>query len=452
MAIWLSAGLAVAVATAVDRFGGMTPWVAEAAGQFRLREAAGRWWFIAPDGRGMVLLGLNHLNELKIPADFARTELARRFGPDWPRVFAEVEDQCRAWGFNSAGFQAPPEIRATMPYILSTKFIDASFWLEKLDYVDVFSPEFAALAETKARAAAAEMKANPMCVAWTWSDCLCWDLRLTRQSHGTDFVSFFRELSPAAAGRVRYLAFLRARHPSIAQLNAAYGTAFASFAEVARADWSTLERERPSVQADDREFLRLIARHYFQTISVPFRREHPDGLLVGDRFHLRDHPDEVLKEASRFFDLIAIQPGDHYQASVVPLSCPDETKFDGKEFDRLHRLTGKPMAIADHQCGFFDDQTPKTGGWHQYATVEEAADSYARFLRDAFSRAYVVGYFRCQYLTSYKDHTRRFKQGLVRPDGTPYQDFVRRMERIHREILGELAAGRVAPSHERLSP
>lgn len=454
IAIWLFLGTGfVGPASAdIDRFGGMTSWVTVTTGRFRLEEKSGRVWLITPEGRGMVLLGLNHLNELKHPADYSRTQFARRFGTDWSRVFAEVEKQCRGWGFNSAGFQAPPEIRQTMPYILSTKFADASFWLEKLNYVDVFSPEFAARAEAAARAASAEMKANPMCVAWSWNDSLCWDLRLTRKSHGTDFVSFFRHLPADSPGRGRYHAFLRDRYRGIAMLNSTYGTAFASFQEVAQADWSTLDRERPGVLADDREFLRLIARHYYQTISAPFRREHPTGLLMGDRFHLRDHPDEVLEEAARFIDLLGIQPGDHYQASVVPLSRPDETWFDVKEFDRLHRLTGKPIIIVDHQCGFFDDQTPKTGGWHQYATAEEAADSYDQFLRDAFARPYLAGYFRCQYLTAYKDHTRRFKQGLLRPDGTPYQAFVTRLERTHREILSELAAGHVAPSPGRVSP
>ena len=111
----------------VDRFGGGTSWTSSATGAFRLQDTHGRWWLITPEGRGMIALGLNHISELKQPADYARTVFAQRYGMDWPRVFAEVEKQCREWGFNSAGFQAPPEMRATMPYILGTKFADASF-------------------------------------------------------------------------------------------------------------------------------------------------------------------------------------------------------------------------------------------------------------------------------------------------------------------------------------
>lgn len=431
-----------ALGAQTDRFGGSTALPAKSTGIFRTERTNDRWWLVTPAGHRMIALGINHLSELKNPADYRRTHFASRLGNDWPRVFAEVEQQCRGWGFNCAGFQTPAELCATMPYVLSTKFADASFWLESLTYVDVFSPAFAAAAEAKAKAAAAEMKANPMCLAWTWTDSLCWDLKLTRKSHGTDFVSFMRSLPAGAPGRERYTAFLRARHRELSHLNAGYGTTFVSFDELARADWSRFDRERPAVFADDREFLRLIARHYYETVSTPFRREHPTGLLIGDRFHSRDYPDEVLAEAARFIDVLGIQPGDHYQPSVVPLSRPDETRFDTAEFDRLHRLTGKPIVIADHQCGFFDDQTPKTGGWYQYPSAAEAAASYERFLRDALARPYVIGYFRCQYLTAYRDHVRRFKQGLLRPDGAPYEDFVTRLAGSNRAVMQEIISGR----------
>ncbi len=422
----------------LDRFGGDRARPTRATGYFRLEESGARWWLVTPEGHGMIALGVNHLSEMKNAAAFAPTVFARRFGRDWPRVFAEVERQCRGWGFNSAGFEAPKEMRATMPYILSTPFMAASFWQDPLAYVDVFTDEFSAVAKTKAEEAAAEMKANPMAIAWCWTDSTSWDLKFTRRTRGTDYVSFMRELPAAAPGRRRYTAFLRERHgDDPARLNAAYGTAFSSFEEVGGA---TLDREHAAVFADDREFLRLIARRYYEAIATPFRRAHPGGLLVGDRFHFRDHPDEVLEEAAKFIDVLALQPGDHFFPPLEKLTRPDETWFDAAGFDRLHRLTGKPVIIADHQCGFFDQQTPKTGGWFQYATVEEAAASHDRFVRDAFARPYVVGYFRCQYLTIYKEHIKRHKQGLLRPDGTPFEDYVRAVAATNRAVVDEVRA------------
>lgn len=421
-----------------DRFGAFAMPTTAATGHFRVEKIRDRWWLVTPEGHGMIVLGVNHLTEIKTAAAYPRTIFAQRFGKDWQRVFTEVERQCRAWGFNSAGFHTPEELRCTMPYIISTSFASASFWHDPLAYVDVFTPEFAALAGTKAIAAAAEMKANPMAIAWTWTDSTSWDIKLTRQTRGTDYVSFMRDLPPDAPGRQRYTAFLRERHGGdLARLNAAYGSAFPSFEVVGGPE---LNHDREAVFADDREFLRLIARHYYRTISTVFRREHPTGLLMGDRFHLRDHPDEVLEEAAKFIDVLGIQPGDHFYPPLAKLTRPDETWFDAAEFDRLHKLTGMPIVIADHQCGFFDQQTPKTGGWFQYATVEEAAASYDRFLRDAFARPYIIGYFRCQYLTIYKEQQlKRYKQGLLRPDGTPFEDYVAAVKKTNREIMRQIA-------------
>lgn|GEM_PF-318050 len=421
-----------------DRFGGGLGPIRQATGNFRVEEFSGRWWLVTPEGHGMILLGVNHLSEMKNPKVFGPTVLGQRFGQDWPRVFAEVERQCREWGFNSAGFEAPNELRAAMPYIISTPFMAASFWQESLAYVDVFTDAFAAGAEARAVAVAAEMKANPMALAWCWTDSTSWDIEFTRRTRGTDYVSFIRELPADAPGRQRYTAFLRERYGGdLTRLNAAYGAAFPSFEAVGGV---ALDRDCAAVFADDREFLRLIARRYYEAIATPFRREHPTGLLVGDRFHFRDHPDEVLEEAAKFIDVLAIQPGDHFFPPLAKLTRPDETWFDAAEFDRLHRLTGKPVIIADHQCGFFDPQTPKTGGWFQYATVEEATASYDRFVRDAFARPYVIGYFRCQYLTIYKDHIKRYKQGLLRPDGTPFEECVRGIATTNRAVWRELHA------------
>lgn len=424
---------ASSAAPPTDRFGGNLALVTQSTGHFRVEQAKGRWWLVTPEGHGMVAMGVNHLSEMKNAAILSRTVFARRFGQDWARVFAEVEQQCRAWGFNCAGFQTPVEMRATMPYVISTSFMSASFWQNPLAYVDVFTPAFAAEAEAKAMAAAAEMKSNPMAIAWTWTDSTSWDLKFTRATRGTDYVSFMRDLPADSPGRQRYTAFLRERHgDNLAKLNTAYGAAFPPFEAVGG---TRLDRDRETVFADDREFLRLIARHYFAGIALPFRREHPTGLIMGDRFHLRDHPDEVLQEAARFIDVLGIQPGDHFFAPLEKLTRPDETWFDAAEFDRLHKLTGKPIIIADHQCGFFDQHTPKTGGWFQYATADEAAASYDRFLRDAFAQPYIIGYFRCQYLTIYKEQLKRYKQGLLRPDGTPFEDYVERLQETNRQIL-----------------
>jgi hypothetical protein len=393
------------VAADRDPFGGFKTVKAAATGRFRVERVGGRWWFITPEGHGFVALAVNHVGELKIAAHYQRTVFSKRFGQDWSQVFEEVTRLYQSWGFNCGGFAPPEEMRDLLPFAVSAGFVPAAFYQEPFSYVDVFDPAFARTADERARAAATSVQGRAGFMGYAWNDCVCWDLDQARRSHGSDWVSWIRALPASAPGRQRYAAFLR---------------------------------ENPAAGEDDRAFLRLIARQYFRVVGEAFRRHDPHGLILGERFKLRDHPDEVLEEARPYTDVLAIQPGDHWHPSPLKLHRPDETWFDGEAFDRLHKLTGKPIIICDHQCGFFDPATPQTGTWFQYASAEEAAASYDRFLRDAFAKPYIIGYFRCQLLSRWMPKVRQYKQGLLRPDGTPFQEYVPRITRTNQAVLKAL--------------
>lgn len=407
------------------------------AGHFRVEKIRDRWWFITPEGKGIIMLGVNHIGALRIPSVFDKTIFAKKYGKDWPSVYADIAEQLSSWGFNNLGYDQPEEMHMLMPYLPIKTFLpSASFYHPKLIYVDVFSPAFSTDADIKARATAEEMNNNPLAIAWTWDDCICWDLNLTRKSHNTDWVSWIRGLPSNSTGRQRYTDFLKKCHSGdIGRLNTAYGTEFTSFDELTRADWSRLDLKRSAVFADDREFLRLIAREYFSTISKAFRKYCQNGLLMGPRFHFRDHPDEVLEEAARYIDVLGIQNGDQWQPALTKLKQADETWFDSIEYDRLYKLTGKPIVIVDHQCGFYDSEMPKTGPWHQYANAEEAAVYYDRFLHEVFARPYIIGYMRCQLISVWNEDIKRFKQGLLRPDGTPFEDYIMRITKTNGNLI-----------------
>ena len=146
-----------------------------------------------------------------------------------------------------------------------------------------------------------------------------------------------------------------------------------------------------------------------------------------------------MREAAPWIDVLAIQLGDHHHPVPLPLKRPDETWFDAGEFDRLHQLTGKPILICDHQCGFFDPETPQTGFWHQYPSAAEAADSYDKLLRAAFAKPYIVGYFRCQLISAWVEKARHYKQGILKPNGEPFDDYAGRIAKVNRDIIAELS-------------
>ncbi|MCK5173710.1 MAG: hypothetical protein KAR47_09985, partial [Planctomycetes bacterium] len=136
------------------------------------------------------------------------------------------------------------------------------------------------------------------------------------------------------------------------------------------------------------------------------RRLHPGALIFGERYLKGDLPAEVLEEALPYIDVLAIQLGGD--------------KFEGEFFDELHEKTGLPILICDHQCSFATDDYPKTM-WKQLESEDAVGEAYARYLRDAVKKPYIIGYHRCQYIDRFAKHPGVLKQGILRQDGSPYE-------------------------------
>jgi len=374
---------------------------------FTVAEDDSRWQIIAPSGKAVFLIGMNHLNDGS-PADVGR------------RAYLDVADQrLRDWGLNNLGYGAPAELRGQMPFLLETRFTTGSQFDEagKFRYVDVFDAAFQTEVRRKVREVCAASRDHPNLIGYYWTDTPRWDITLARRLRGDDWVSTLRRLPSTAAGKRAYVDFLRERYDNDpARFTRAYGHAIASFDDLLLYDFREFDRDTPAGQADDRAFLGRIAAELYRVTGEAYRAHAPGRLIFGERYKLRDHPDEVLREAAKWIDVLSIQPG----PSVGPRPGPgtDESEFDRAEFDRLHQLTGKPILICDHRLSYRRPEFPVTL-WHQFATEQEAFDATRRFTLAAAARPYVIGYQHCQYRDSFSpERGNMLKPGLVRADGT----------------------------------
>lgn len=188
---------------------------------------------------------------------------------------------------------------------------------------------------------------------------------------------------------------------------------------------SLLKFSYPVVHRDDYEFLRLIAREYYRVAGEAMEREDRRHLVFGDRYMLGDLPIEVLEEALPWIDIVAVQPF--------------QVRFEREAFDRVYRLSRKPILICDHASNFPTDSFPSTL-WPQCATESDTARAYGDYLAEAFERPYIVGYHRCQYIDRAMPDTGALKQGLIREDEPPYETFVDSVDRTNKRIIKRLTA------------
>jgi len=398
--------------------------VGEATGAFHVEKLKGRFWLVTPEGHGFISLGVVHVSAI---AEKSKVDVFReKYGGDWGKVSEKAVADLRSWGFNTAGYHCPLPMRELIPFMADSFLVKNSNFLpdSSFEYADVFDPVFQEAARERIRKMCGGARNNPNLVGYYWTDTPQWDLRRARKTRGTDWVSAIRAMSKSGPGKLRYVEFLQERYtdtPSL--LLSTYGIAGDSFDALINHDFGEVDPGDPAILADDNEFLRLIAREHYRVIGEETRRCDSRHLVFGERYLMGDLPEQVVREALPYVDVISVQPSG--------------SEFDGDFFDRLHELTGKPIMICDHQSSFPTEEYPRTM-WKQLENEEASGKAYARFLDDAFSKPYIVGYHRCQYIDRFVPYVGVLKQGLLREDETPYETLVEYTRNANLEQLRRL--------------
>lgn len=385
-----------------DVYGGARAIKGTATGWFHLEQLRGRWFFVTPDGHAYIPIGVNHLatylglgNNRPQPGE--RDFVRERHEGDLRRAAERVEASLRAWGFNFAGYDCPPQFRQTLPFAVGFQQTATSGVIVhgKPRYVDVFASEFAADLDRRVAAICSPLKQNRHLLGYYLVDLPLWGdrpyLENLERAHGESWLSFFRRLPPDSPGGLAYAQALR---------------------------------DMPDRAAAEMAFLSGIAEQSYRLTAEAFRRHDPNHLLLGERFagprlHL-----PVLERAAKYFPVIAIQvDGD----------------FDPAFFGEVHRRTGRPIVNVDHVGNFPTPATPVVMG-RPLPNEAAAAAQYARYLPAAFSQPYMIGYSRCQFASRLRpgQGAPSWKQGLLAPDGEPYSGLIEAIVATNRGVLERL--------------
>ena len=181
-------------AQSLDQYGGYTGLEGTETGQWHTDRIDGREWFITPEGNAMYVLGINHI--------------------DTDDDQQQVRGNLAQWNFNSSGYGAPVPVIEEFPGFISVRLHDAPHWLpaDRFGFTDVFSEEFAEQTEQLIREKCLVGKDNTRVIGYSLTDTPRYDLDIVRARRGTDWVSSIRQLGPEAAGKKRYVDFLRERY------------------------------------------------------------------------------------------------------------------------------------------------------------------------------------------------------------------------------------------------
>ena len=386
-------GAAELHADGLDASGGSTTIKTEATGWFRIQKVQQRWFFITPEGHGYLPLGVNHLRsyfngEGGRLRPVERDLVKAKHGGDAGAAAAHLEAMLRSWGFNYAGYDAPPSFRKRMPF--STGFIQTqtSAVHPGVKYVDVFAPEFATDLDQRVAAHCAPLRENKLLLGHYLADLPLWGdkawMDAQESDKGESWLSFFRKLSPGSPGGMVY-----AQH-----------------------------------RDNEEALIPVIADQIYRLTAAAFQKHDPHHLVLGERYAGNRLHLPVIEAAAKHFPVIAVQ-----------LDGP----FDAALYEELHRRTGRPLISCDHVTAFPTAATPSVRG-KPVKTEHEAAALYAAYLREAFAEPYMLGYNRCQLMTRIRTDgdPPAWKQGLLAPDGEPYPTLLKAVTETNRAVMQQV--------------
>jgi len=344
-----------------DEFGGFCAISREATGYFSLGQANGRHFLFTPDGHAFLALGINHFHTTQ------RT--------DYNRIIEEV----KSWGFNSGCYQGPKWMWERIPYSKGINLLEIRSYASEdvFRYEDVFDPSYLEILETKIRNIVEPMVENQLLIGYFLTDMPVW----SRSKYGKSWIKYYKSLPEYAPG----------------------GQVFQGW-----------KQKYP--EANEQEFLALVARQLYSTGTAFIRKYDPNHLIFSDRYSEYDISELVVREVLPFVDAIATQPSN---------------EFHPKYFDYLYSTFQKPIFIADHVSSFETDEYPVTMG--QVAKDEESyLKRYNDYIDKIFTLPFIIGFNKCQFEN--EERPGLLKQGLTKINGEPY-DYVSRLNDVHTKSL-----------------
>ena len=417
----------------------------KATGFFHVENIDGRDWAIDPNGRGVVLAGVDWV----WPAGFHCEALGyspygRFVETNYPSREAwadETADRLHAWGFNFLGSGCDDALLAprgfahaamlNVGYRLShedaEKAIAPGLHRPGTAFPNVFHPDFEAAWDEAAARAAAKHRDDPGLLGYYLDNELSWGGVSRNRDEGMfDAVA---ALPPEHSARKALESFLATENTK------EHKDFVASVSFVAETNLPAAQREIP--RETKIAFLALVAERYFSVAAGAIRRHDPNHMVLGCRFAGMGASDVVLKAAARHCDIVTFNyyPWADLDRGVVL------TRKDGPPLvdaiRAFHEKCGAPLLITEWSFSALDAGRPcSDGAGQRFRTQAERVKAAELCLGTMLSLPFMVGHAWFMWVDQPALGFNKYfhedcNYGLVSEEGVPYAALTEMFARVH---------------------
>jgi hypothetical protein len=267
---------------------------------FSIGKCAEHWWFITPDGQPFFSIGMNHIDSAALRYRESGSVWWEKYGNSEKRWIQEaVAPDLRKWGFNTIGWTQEVVIRKPTMHRHSRSFTFQEYQWADMPYCHLlpFTETHQWEVETRYPDVFSEDFAE-------WCDYVA-RKECARMAQDAKLIGYFYVDCPAWIHSPSW-------NP--------------------KGPW--FDPERLETESGRKDLFRM-AERYYKVAHDAVRRYDPNHLILGDRYEAKAAlPDDILMAAIPYVDVMSFQY----------FSGPDQIRPD---FERWHKLTGKPILLAD---------------------------------------------------------------------------------------------------------
>ncbi len=436
-------------------------------GFFRTAMLDGRWVLATPGGLAFLSIGPTTVafdGDVGQGMTYSSMSLANRArwgeGEAGRRAFYEAAlKELQAAGFNTvAGWSNEVANRIAagqmdMPYTVSLQFAARGTAVNKNGFPDTFDPAFAQACRDYAASAAAPFRDDPNLIGYfTDNELRWWGEDLYWEADDRGLTDDYLRLAADAPGKQAWVAFLQQDrgYADVAAANAAWGTAFASWDEVAAATTLANDAAWPARQADKKEFVYAIARAYFETVNDALKAADPNHLNLCVRY-ASTAPIEVSRSAAPC-DVLSIN--DYYtdddEFTTGLFRATPEERWTGFALAAGGGTTPKPTLMTEFGMRATDSMMPNGWGAGFVVGTQSGRGTYYRRTLDRLMgfRAGGVGFVVGFHWFEWRDEPKTGRwdgedsnYGLIGVDGGKYGPVWESMASHHAAIADRLLGG-----------